>query len=99
MDLFEIIMYCVLGPLFEFLERRHTSGKWRFSHLLPLITILCVGIWWLGYHWNNVILLVFGVLGTVLFGLFNLILWIPRNMEAKEDFKSYMAKKKRENEK
>ena len=96
MDLFEIFMECVFAPLSEFLEHRHTSGKWRFSHLLPLFTIVFAGIWWLGYHWDNVILLVFGIFGTVLFGLFNLILWIPRKMEAKEDFKSYIEKKRRE---
>ena len=96
--MFEIIMDWVIGPILDFLSHRHTSGKWHVSHLLPVVTIACAGIWWLGEHWGSMLLIVIGVVGTVIFGLANLISWLPRKIGDERDLRAYIAERKRKAE-
>lgn len=93
--MFDIILDWIIGPIMDFFFRRHVSGRWHFSHLLPLFIIACLGLWWLGEHWDSALLVTFGIAGTVIFGLLNVILWIPREMGENEDFRYYIAEKKR----
>ena len=91
----DIILLWIIDPLMDFFSHRSSSGRWHFSHLFPVATVACVGIWWLSERWNSIVLLVFGALGTVLFGLFSIVLWIPREIELHKDSKAYFAQKKR----
>lgn len=94
--MFELIMDWVIGPILDFFSRWHDSGKWHYSHLFPVATIAFAGIWWLGEYLGSGLLLVFGVLGTVGFGIANLVTWIPREVGAWRDTWDYIARKKRE---
>ena len=92
----ELIMELLIEPIFNFLERRHTSGEWHVSHLLPVALAAFLGIWWLGDRWDSVLLQVFGVTGAAVAGLLNLIIFIPRGRAAKKDFDAYIARKHKE---
>ena len=94
--MFELIMDWVIDPVLDFFSRRHFSGKWHWSHLLAVAAIAFAGIWWLGEYLGSGFLLVFGVLGTVGFGIANLVTWIPREAGAWRDTRDYIARKKRE---
>ena len=91
----DLIIAWIIDPIFGFFEHRHTSGRWNIYHLLPVATIVCVGICWLAERWSSIILLVFGALGLAIFGLLSLVLWIPMQVEAHKDLKSYVAVKKK----
>ena len=58
MSVFEFIMDWVVGPLLDMVSGRHISGKWRISCLFPVATALGAGLWWLGNHFEIILLLV-----------------------------------------
>ena len=88
MSVFEFIMDWVVGPLLDMVSGRHISGKWRISCLFPVATALGAGLWWLGNHFEIILLLVFGVLITVIFGIFSVVTFIPREVESWKDIKA-----------
>ena len=92
MFILELIFDWILDPLMDMLQGRRISGKWRLSYLFPVITALGGILWWLGSHFEIVLLLVFGVLITVLFGLFSIVTWIPREVQSWKDIKSHVSK-------
>ena len=87
MFLLELIFDWILEPLMDMLFRRRKSGKWHMVYLFPILTALGAILWWLGSHFEITVLLVFGVITTVLFGLFTLITLIPREVEAYREVK------------
>lgn len=92
MFILELIFDWILDPLMDMLFRRRTSGKWHMVYLFPILTALGAILWWLGSHFEIVLLLVFGILITVLFGLFSIVTWIPREVQSWEDIKSHVSK-------
>ena len=88
MSVFEFIMDWVVGPLLDMVSGRHISGKWRISCLFPVATALGAGLWWLGDYFEIKLLLVFGVLITVIFGIFSVVTFIPREVESWKDIKA-----------
>ena len=88
MSVIEIILEWVIFPLLDLLSGWHISGKWRISYLFPVTTALGLGMWWLGDHFEIILLLVFGVLITVIFGIFSVVTFIPREVESWKDIKA-----------
>lgn len=89
--MFELILEWIAEHILSLLSRRAYSGRWRWSHLLPLAVAAFIGIWWLGDHWSSILLTVIGVLGATFSAAANLIVCIPRWLGEKEDFESYLA--------
>ena len=99
MTLFEILFEWILSPLLDMVSRWHISGKWHLSYLLvPVFAVFAV-LLWLGKSIGSVWLMVIGLLGVAIFGLLNLLLFLPRILGEKEDFDYYLGKRRREAEK
>lgn len=96
MSVFEIIIEWVIGPLLDLISGWRISGKWRISYLFPVATALGAGLWWLGDRFDVILLLVFGMLITVLFGIFSVVTFIPREVESWKDIKALEQRNKRE---
>lgn len=93
MFILEIIMDWVIDPLIALLEKRRATGKWSLTGLFPVIAVLGALLWWLGDRYEIILLMVFGALTAVLFGLFSIVTFIPRKMESREDTKSNTSRK------
>ena len=96
--IFEIILLGIIDPLVSFFDRKHHSGQWHISHLLPLIIVLFGGMWWLGSRLDSVLLMVLGISGAVISFFVELFLFIPRGIEYKQDFDVYVIRAKRKKE-
>ena len=90
----ELILEWILFPLFDMLSAWHISGKWRLTYLFPVATALGVGLWWIGDRFDSVLLIVFGAMTAVLFGIISLVTFIPREAEFWRDLKAYKAQKR-----
>ena len=93
MSILEFIFDWIIDPLMDMLMRRGISGKWHLSYLFPIATALGGILWWLGARFDSIVLLVFGVLTAVLFGLFSIVTFIPREVEEWEELKRYTTRK------
>ena len=93
MFILDIIMDRVFGPLLDLLEKRRATGKWSLTCLFPVITALGALLWWLGDRYEIILLMAFGALTAVLFGLFSIVTFIPREMESWEDTKTNTSRK------
>jgi hypothetical protein len=96
MSVFELIVDWVIDPLLNMVSGWHISGKWRISYLCPVATAAGAGIWWLGDRFDIILLLVFGALITVLFGIFSVVTFIPREVESWKDIKALERRNKAE---
>jgi len=96
MSVLEFIMDWVVGPLLDMVSGRHISGKWRISYLFPVATAVGAGLWWLGDRFDIILLLVFGMLIAVLFGILSVVTFIPREVGSWNDIKALERRNKAE---
>ena len=85
--LFHIIMEWIILPLIELFARHEHSGRWHITHLFPVATAVGFGIWWLGEHWDSMLVTVLGVLAFVVFGFLSLVTLVSRRKGADQDFR------------
>ena len=97
-SLFEIIVDWVVDPFLDMLFRRDTSGKWHFTYLLPVAVAVFAGLWYLSDRLGITWLSVLSAICLFLAGFANLFLFIPRRIGEWQDWKSCIAKRKRESE-
>lgn len=93
--MFDLLAMLIVDPLLDLLARRTYSGRWHFSYLPPILTGVSLIVCWLGNRYDLELLTILGIVGAVIFGMVNLLLFIPREVESWRDFQSYMAQRPR----